>query len=574
METTPSAVPRVTDYSTLAAAVENGASTAASLEYTVEEAIESIGLGRFQYYVLALAGLCWTAESMEMLLLSYIKAPLQCAWNINDARAAFITTCVGIGMLIGAISWGVMADRFGRRTAFIASTAFTFIFGLISGLSVNYPMLLIARGAVGFGIGGVPVSFSLIMELLPAAQRGTWGMALAGFWSLGAIFESAVAMLVLPALGWRWLIIISSLPLAFVLILCFFVTESPRWLIARGFLERAERAVSRISQINGRALPPGRLVAHISTETPDIVVRNNHQGRLGGLLRPGARSLAGKVALLWFTTAFVYYGLLLLQPEFISSANAGRRCPYAAQECGVLNAQPQCEANKICSWGSSSICHPSGVLQQVPGAENIACSTQLTREDFRSTLWASVGELPGILVAFVTVDHIGRRPVLGYMFGLGGVMFVLLLGCIGLQAETIVFFVGRGASSGSFQAVYLYTNEVYPSRIRARAMGLGSSVARIGLILTPFVAQYLSNFNTAAALWIYFGASAAAVLSVLLIPIETTGRPLMESMDELIETLRNNTPNDGGPDMSFSKDPSAHPFIRSLRWQARVDGKA
>ena len=59
--------------------------------------------------------------------------------------------------------------------------------------------------------------------------------------------------------------------------------------------------------------------------------------------------------------------------------------------------------------------------------------------------------------------------------------------CHGRGVETAVFFVARGASNGFFQGLYVYTSEIYPSQIRATAMGVSSAVARVGLILTPFV---------------------------------------------------------------------------------------
>lgn len=574
---------RVPNYERLASAVEEDPPLFSSQQsYTVEEAISHIGVGNFQYGLLAMTGLCWTAESMEMLLLSFIKAPLQCQWHITDPQAAMITTSVGIGMLLGATSWGLIGDRYGRRVGFIASTVFTAVFGVLSAFSVNHAMLVVSRGLTGFGIGGVPVSFSLMMEFLPVEHRGTWGMGIALFWSVGAIFESAVAMYVIPNLGWRWLIVISSIPLFLVLLCSYWLTESPRWLISKGHVDRAQAAVDLVATRNNRPLPPGRL------EIPDLVHEELRRtpsrfGQTGELWRRGARSLVTKIWFIWFVSAFIYYGLITLQPELMINENSGKRCHYAQRECAALPTQERCATNEICSWkpatAGTGMCGIPSIARvaraDVPEAVDSPCTNQLSQADFRATLGASVGEMPGLLIAFATIDTIGRRPVLGYMLGGVSIGFVLLLACLGRGAEALVFFIARGLSSGVFQTIYIYTNEVYPAIVRTTAMGLASSMARIGLITTPFVSQYLVNNHHAAAMWIYFATSALAVFGVILLPIETTRRPLLSSMDELIEILRmggDRVDNSMTESQSFAKDPSASWWIRMFRWRARVDG--
>lgn len=590
--------------------------------YTVDSAIDTIGLGLFQYFVLLLAGLCWTAESMELLLLSFIKQPLQCEWGISDSKVAFITTCVGLGMLAGSTVWGLFADRYGRRFSFIASTAFTSGMGLFSAMSFNYNMLLFSRGLVGFGIGGVPVSFSLLMEFLPSAQRGSWGMSLALFWAIGAIFEAVVAMFVLPSLGWRWLIAVSTFPLFLVLFLSFWLSESPRWLASRGNLESADNTLLRMARFNNSDMPRGRLAPDKSDDndptqsiqqeidaaftSTDALVSNSHNNHatfdedyiapeqaeavpstgaqstnadstFSSLFRRGARMLFVKVAVIWFSCSFVYYGLIMLQPEIISAENEGRRCNYAVNECAALSQSEACAQQPICSWiPKDKSCIPTGLThghEQTPSAlQNDACARKLTTDDFISTLWASVGEMPGVVAAFIVVDVIGRRPLLGYMFGTLCIAFLLLLNCLSRVGETAVFFVSRGASSGSFQALYLLTNEVYPSTIRATAMGLSSSIARVGLLLTPFIAQFLINLDYKLALGVYFLVSLLAIAAIVGLPIETTGRSLFTSMEDLVQSLREARlrRNDVGP--SFANDPEVHPLIRFFRWSAPLDG--
>lgn len=528
--------------------------------YTVEDAIEHLGIGRFQRILLLLAGLCWTAEAMEMLILSFIKLPLQCAWRVSDAQAALITTAVALGMLAGATSWGILADRFGRKKIFIISTSFTFSFGLVSAAAPNYVILLLARALVGFGIGGVPVSFSLLMEFLPGSVRGKWGLGLSAFWALGAIFESMVASVVVPTLGWRWLVVISSMPLGLMLMLSWVLVESPRWLITKGETERAKASLEKVARANGCQMPEGELSQPIS----------EYRGSVSELMRKSVRGLAFKIWVLWFVVAFAYYGHILLQPEMIANENSGNRCSYARTECARLG-QTQCSKSLVCEWSGGGC----AVSKAMHGARVLDyCMRQLTKADYLSTLWASAGELPGLMFAFTVVDGIGRRPLLGYTYGLCALSFLVLMSCIGRNAETLLFSMARGASFGAFQVTCVYTNEVFPSAVRATVMGLSSSMSRAGLTLTPFVAQYLENYDHGLAMWIYFTLSALALLAIVSIPIETTQRPLISSMEELVALLRDGDKRNEVNEISYANDPSVSRFVRFFRWSAKIDGKA
>lgn len=83
--------------------------------YTVDEAFVHMGFGKFQYLVLLYAGMGWVSEAMEMMLLSFIGPALQDDWNLTSQQESLITSIVFAGMLVGAYSWGVVSDKFGRR---------------------------------------------------------------------------------------------------------------------------------------------------------------------------------------------------------------------------------------------------------------------------------------------------------------------------------------------------------------------------------------------------------------------------------------------------------------------------
>ena len=85
------------------------------VEYTLDEAISSIGFGNFQFIVLAYAGLGWVAEAMEMMLLSFVGPALQPEWGLSSGEESFISTIAFVGMLVGAYMWGFISDIYGRK---------------------------------------------------------------------------------------------------------------------------------------------------------------------------------------------------------------------------------------------------------------------------------------------------------------------------------------------------------------------------------------------------------------------------------------------------------------------------
>lgn len=85
-----------------------------SIAYSSDEALSTVGFGKFQGLVLAYAGLGWIAESMEIMLLSFIGPAVKSEWGLSSSEESLITTVVFIGMAVGAYAWGFVSDSYGR----------------------------------------------------------------------------------------------------------------------------------------------------------------------------------------------------------------------------------------------------------------------------------------------------------------------------------------------------------------------------------------------------------------------------------------------------------------------------
>ncbi|XP_010542536.1 PREDICTED: organic cation/carnitine transporter 7-like [Tarenaya hassleriana] len=476
-----------------------------SPSFTVDEALVAMGFGKFQLLVLAYAGMGWLSEAMEMMLLSFVGPAVQSLWNLSPHEDSFLTSVVFAGMLIGAYSWGIVSDKCGRRKGFLMTAVVTFIAGFLSALAPNYICLLILRFFVGLGLGGGPVLASWFLEFIPAPNRGTWMAVFSAFWTVGTVFEASLAWLVMPNLGWRWLLALSSVPSSLLLLFYSLTPESPRYLCLRGRKSEALAILEKIARINGAELPPGVLVGEhetgwkekksIPTEsTPLLTDAENgdetSSKRVGSVLTLLSPKLIKTTLLIWvvfFGNSFAYYGIVLLTTE-------------------LNNGQNRCSP-----------------LEQV--------LTNSVDVDYKGVFIASFAEFPGLLVAAAMVDKLGRR------LSMSSTLFMccfFLLPLVSHQPSgltTALLFGARVCIMASFTIVYIYAPEIYPTSVRSIGLGMGSSVGRIGGMVCPLVAVGLvQGCHQTASILMFVALILVSCICVCFFPLETSGRNLPDSL--------------------------------------------
>ncbi|XP_054612457.1 synaptic vesicle 2-related protein isoform X2 [Dunckerocampus dactyliophorus] len=455
--------------------------------FTLDAALDAIGFGWFQWKMLLLTGFSWVADAMEMMILSILGPQLHCEWRLPSYQVAFITSVVFIGMAFSSSLWGNWSDKYGRKKVLTICMCWTLYYSLLSAFAPGYGWLLVLRGLVGFGIGGAPQSVTLYSELLPSKARGISVTLISAFWSLGCVFEVLLALWIMPALGWRWLLILSAAPLAIFICFCFCLPESPRFDLLNGNRAKAMATLQYMAQENGKALPRGTMVCNI----------HNKHGRLRDLFTPQYYKTTLLLWFLWFSYAFIYYGIILLTTEMFQ---AGDSCG-ATQEAKV---EPSC---------------------------SLECKL-LTSVDYKAFLWTTLAEFPGLIVILGAVDCLGRKKTMALSFFMFFLSILTLYACIGRVALTLFIFIARAFISGGFQVVFVYTPEVFPTETRALAMGFSSAFSKLGALITPFVAQVLLRQSVYLTLAVYCGCSLLAGIVSLLLPIETIGRALQESKQE------------------------------------------
>uniref|UniRef100_A0A668TKZ5 Synaptic vesicle 2-related protein n=1 Tax=Oreochromis aureus TaxID=47969 RepID=A0A668TKZ5_OREAU len=426
----------------------------------------------------------WMADAMEMMILSILAPQLHCEWRLPSLEVALLTSAVFIGMMISSSLWGNISDKYGRKTGLKLSVLWTMFYGLMSAFAPIYGWILVLRALVGFGIGGAPQSVTLYAEFLPMKSRATCILLIEIFWALGTVFEVLLAILVMPTLGWRWLLGLSTIPLFIFAILCFWLPESARYDVLTGNQEKALNTLKRIATENGAPMPLGKLIA----------ARQEDRGKIRDLFSSHFRWTTVLLWFIWFANAFSYYGLVLLTTELFQEGGA----------CGMS------KGNK----------------------EELRCSLEckyLNSDDYKDLLWTTLSEFPGLLVTLWAIDRLGRRKTMALCFFVFSMCIIPLYGCVGRASMTVLIFIARAFIAGGFQAAYVYTPEVYPTATRALGLGTSSGMARVGALITPFVAQVMLESSVYLALSVYCCCCLFAAIASCALPIETTGRGLQES---------------------------------------------
>ena len=138
----------------------------------IEVAIEKVGTGVFQNKILLSTGLCFMADAMEVLLLTFLSTILKYEWNLSEQQVDSIVAVVFAGAMMGTLILGRAADYWGRKPVFAVTASLIAIAGVATALCRTYEELIIARFCVGFGVGGLTVPFDCLSEFLPGAARG------------------------------------------------------------------------------------------------------------------------------------------------------------------------------------------------------------------------------------------------------------------------------------------------------------------------------------------------------------------------------------------------------------------
>lgn len=201
--------------------------------------------------LLGIAGLGWMFDAMDVGILAFVIAALQVEWNLTSSQMGWIGSVNSVGMAVGALVFGLLADRIGRKKVFIITLLLFSIGSGISAFATTLSFFLLMRFFIGMGLGGeLPVASTLVAESVPAKERGKIVVLLESFWAGGWLLAALISYFIIPSYGWQAALLLSALPAFYALYLRLKLPDSPRFQAVKGkekesFLQKMARVWAR-----------------------------------------------------------------------------------------------------------------------------------------------------------------------------------------------------------------------------------------------------------------------------------------------------------------------------------------
>lgn len=403
--------------------------------------------------IFLIGGLGFMFDAWDVTLNGALIPAVAQEWDLDRPTAALLSTANLIGMALGAVIWGTVADRIGRRSAFTWTLLFFAVFTAAGAAAPSFELFTLFRFLAGVGLGGcIPVDYALVGEFTPRTARGRILTAMDGWWPIGAALAFFVSAWLLAATGtWRWSLAVMILPALLVFLVRLGVPESPLFLAAKGREEQARAVVDDLVRRTG-AEP----VAY-AVQTPSTPPKGALPVWLAQLVRLW-REAPGVTAVCWslfLTVLLVYYLALNWMPSILQDAGLGATAAL------------------------------------VSGAGMAAAG------------------LLGVVLAAALVEAWGRKLVLAISAPAAAVLLVLVAATLKDPRTAVIWLLVFGAViQVAIPVLYAYASELYPTHLRASGFGWASTMSRLGAGVGPLIF---------AAAWPRFGLTACFTVALVLV---------------------------------------------------------
>jgi MFS family permease len=460
------------------------------IESNVPARLDRLPWGNFHSRIVIALGITWVLDGLEVTLAGTLAGAIKDSLHLTNAEVGFASTAYLQGAVAGALYFGWLTDRLGRRKLFFMTLAVYAVFTVATAFSWNIETYAFFRFLTGAGIGGEYAAInSAIQEFIPARYRGRTDLAINGSYWLGAAIGALGSTIALNAayigddLGWRVAFFAGGALATFILFFRFWIPESPRWLIRHGHAAEGEAIVGQIedgfraqgSNIPAVTAPPSRLRARRFTPLNEVwqaLFYDYRRRSLVGLVLMGAQAF-------FYNAIFFTYALVLTEFFDVPSNQAG--------------------------W---------------------------------YILPFAIGNFLGPLLLGPAFDskRLGRRLMIAFTYGLSGVLLAISGALFAAGAMTafwqtvswsVIFFFASAAASSA----YLTVSETFPLEIRALAIAIFFAIGTgVGGVLSPWLFGTLIDTGSRMSLFMGYLLGAVLMIGAAIIQwrfgIDTEGKSL------------------------------------------------
>jgi putative MFS transporter len=432
-------------------------------EPAIIAAVERLPFSRWHLKMRALIGTATFFDGLDSVSIGYVLPVLIGAWHLKGDRIGALISIGFVGQAIGSLLAGWMAEIIGRVRAL---QIMIFLMGVLSigcALAHSYEVLFWLRALQGVAIGGeVPIAAAYISEILPTRGRGRSFLLYELLFVIGIAAASLLGAWIVPRFGWPWLFVIGGVPALLIAPLQRLCIESPRWLASRGRLAAAHSALDRIRKEIRRS---GGAVDESETHAPAPWPEPPAPRPAPVSARTSWRAL--------FATGYVTRTLtlwIMWSASFLLSKNLIIWLPSLY---GTVYHVP---VQQALNYGIVT------TVLSLAAAAITACVI-----DSWGRKWLMTGAFVGAALSLLTL----------YPLAATGPMAVVVLG------NAAAFFI----SITSF-ALYLYTPELYPTRIRALGTSVATFWVRVTSMVSPLLIGYMVPRFGIAAMFLLFAVCA------------------------------------------------------------------
>ena len=374
------------------------------------------------------------------------------------------------GMFLGGFVGGVFTDRYGRQLLYTIDLLALAVFSLAQFWAESGPYLFACRFLLGVAVGAdYPIATALLAEFTPKKYRGPLIGLLQAMWFVGASAAYVIGQILLLTGGpdaWRWMLASAVIPAIVFLFLRRNTPESPRWLSQKG---RFAEACAVLKLVYKQDVPECQLQA-LATKTQQVGISR--------LFRSGYGTRMLFITLFWTCAIVPLFAVYSFAPKIMDALGIAGTLGYT---------------------GSAIV---------------------------------TVIFMLGCLLSLQLINKMGRRPLLLHSFFWSGIALFLLGVFSNASPGWILFLFSCYAlcTSGSQNLQFVYPNELFPTEIRASAVGLASSLSRIGAAIgTYLVPQALAHLNIQTTMMIAAGITMLGFVISLKMAPETKNCTLEEA---------------------------------------------
>ena len=434
--------------------------------------MEQVPFSRWHMKARVIMGSATFFDAFNALSLAFALPTLIRLWHISPRQSGLLISSSYVGQLAGALVFSALAEKIGRIRGTTAAIAIMSVMSFGCALAGNFPALLACRFVQGIGVGGeMPVAATYINELSRAHGRGRFFLLYELIFPLGLMATGQIGAWTVPAFGWSSIFLLGGIPGLLITFLVARLPESPRWLIAKGRIQEAEKIVEQIEASTTRRSPAAAVSPRVEAPRPT---------RLGSWSELLSSMYRWRTLIVWALWASAYF-----------------------------------VANGLNNW--------------MPSLYNTVYHLGL-RQSLRAASMTNVAQVAVLLVCAFTIDRIGRRnwTIGAFIVGGGLLAFLGLSGARNASSVMILGTLGYGFIGSIAAVLYLYTPEIYPTRMRALGTGLATSWLRIASAVGPaLVGLMVDAKGIQSVFWMFAAMSVVGAIAATRM-VETSDRRLEE----------------------------------------------